>query len=65
MSLAAYRESWKIVKENKSSQGPHIIMYKVAAHNPLLGQIFHQKSEIPYLSGYSFRRYRTGTNVMF
>ena len=64
MSLAAYRESWKIVKENKSSQGPHIIMYKVAAHNPLLGRIFDQKSEIPYLSEYSFRRYLTGANVM-
>ena len=26
INLAAYRESWRIVKENTSSQGPHIGM---------------------------------------
>ena len=30
MSLAAYRESWKTVKENTSLQRPHIGMYKAA-----------------------------------
>ena len=64
MSLAAYRESCKIVKENTSSQLPHIGMYKESAHHPQLGQIFHQKSEIPYLSGYSLRRHHIGTDVM-
>ena len=64
MSLAAYREYWKIVKENTSSQGPHIEMYKAAAQHPLLVWIFHQKSEIPYLSGYYLRRHRTGTDVV-
>ena len=39
-------------------------MYKAAAQHPLLGWIFHQKSEISYLSGYSLRRHRTGTDVM-
>ena len=39
-------------------------MYESAAQKPLLGWIFHQKSEIPYLSGYSFRRNRIGTDVM-
>ena len=36
MSLAAYRESWKIVKKNMSSQVPHIRIYKSALHQPLL-----------------------------
>ena len=39
-------------------------MYKAAAQCPLLGWIFHQKSEIPHLSGYSLRRHRIGTDVM-
>ena len=39
-------------------------MYKAAAQHPLLGWIFHQKSEISYLSGYSLIRHRTGTDVM-
>ena len=47
-----------------SSQRPHIRMYIAAAHHPLLGYIFHQKSEIPYLSVYSLRRHRTDPNVM-
>ena len=64
MSLDAYRESWKIVKENTLSQGPHIGMYKATAQHLLLGWILHQKSDIPYLSGYSLRRHLTGTNVM-
>ena len=37
LSLAAYRESWKIFKENMSSQGPHIRIYKAAAHQSFLG----------------------------
>ena len=53
-----------MVNANTSSQGPHIGMYKAAAQQPLLGCILHQKSEIPYLSGYSLRRHRTGTDVM-
>ena len=57
MSLAANRESWKIVKENMSAQVSHIGMYKAAALHPLLGCIFHKKSEIPYLSEYSLRRH--------
>ena len=64
MILAAYREYWKIVKENTSSPGPHIIMYKAAAQHPLLGWIFHHKYEITYLSGYSLRQHCTGNNVM-
>ena len=59
-----YIESCKIEKESKSSQGAHIRLYKVAAQYLLLGWIFQQKSEIPYLSGYSFRRNCTGTDVM-
>ena len=39
-------------------------MYKAAAQNPLLGWIFHQKSGIPYLSGYYLIRHRIGTDVM-
>ena len=39
-------------------------MYKAASHHPLLGWIFHQKSEIPNLSGYSLRRHPKGTDVM-
>ena len=62
--MADYKESWKIVRENKSSQRPHIRMYKAAAQQPLLGWIFHQKSEIPYLSGYYLIRHCTGTDIM-
>ena len=62
--IVAYRESWKIVKYTRSPQGPHIGMYKIAAHQPLLGWIFHQKSEITYLSRYSLRQQRTCTDVM-
>ena len=43
MSIASYIESWKIVKENKSSQGPHIVMYKSESKHPLLVCIFHNK----------------------
>ena len=64
MSLAAYRESWEVFKETTISQGPHIGMYKTAAQHPLLGCIFHQKSEIPYLSEYSIRRHSTDTDIM-
>ena len=64
MSLETYRDSWKIVKENTLSQGPQIGMYKAAKQNPLLGWVLHQKSEIPYLSGYSLRRHCTGTDVI-
>ena len=64
MSLVAYREYWKTVKENTSSQGNHTRMYKVAAQKPLLVWIFHQEYEILYLSGYSLRQHCIGTNVM-
>ena len=64
MSLAAHRESWKIIKENKSSQGSQIGMYKSAEQHPLLGWIFHHNDEITYLSRYSLRRHRTCTNIM-
>ena len=64
MSLAAYRESWRVVKENTSSRGPHIGIYKSEAQHPLLGWIFHQKSKTSYLLGYSLRRHRIGTDVM-
>ena len=39
-------------------------MYKAAEQPPLLGWIFHQKSEIIYPSKYFIRQQRTGTNVM-
>ena len=42
MSLAAYKESLKLVKENTLPQVPHIRMDKAAAQQPLLGWIFHQ-----------------------
>ena len=64
MSQAAYRESWKIAKENRSSQGPHIVMYKAAAQHPLLRLIFHKNYDIPYLSGYSIRRHHIGTDAV-
>ena len=64
ISLASYIESWKIFKENMSSQIPHLGMYKAAAQHSLLGCIFHQKYEIPYLPGYSLRRHCDGTGVM-
>ena len=64
ISLATYIESWKVVKENMSPQGPHIEMYKAVMQHLLLGWIFHQKSEIPYLSGYSFRRNSIITDVV-
>ena len=47
-----------------SSQGPHIGIYKAMAQHPLLGWIFHQKYEIPYLSGYSFIQHSTFADVM-
>ena len=47
-----------------SSQIPHIRIYKAAVHHPLLGWIFHHKSEIPYLSGYYLRIYCTVIDVM-
>ena len=65
ISLAAYRESWEIVKENTYSQGHHIGIYKAAAQHPLLGCIFHQKSEISDLPGYCLRQKCTGTNAVF
>ena len=64
MSLAAYRESWEIFKETTISQGPHIGMYKTAAQHPLLGCIFHQNSEILYLSWYSILQHPTCTNAV-
>ena len=64
MGMASYRECWKIIKENTSSQGPHTGMYKAVAQHPLLGRIFHQKSETLYLSVYSLRRHCIGTAVM-
>ena len=64
MGLAAQREAWKIFKETTFSQGPHIGMYETAAQHPLLGCIFHQKSEIPYLSQYSIQRHSTDTEIM-
>ena len=39
-------------------------MYKSAVQHSLLGCIFHHKSEIPYLPGYSLRRHCIGTAVM-
>ena len=54
----------EIVKDNTSSQGPHIRMYKAEAHHPLLGWMFHYNYEMPYLSGYSLRRHRSGIDVM-
>ena len=44
MILNTYREFYKIVKENMSSQVPHNGMYKAAAQHPLLGCIFYKKS---------------------
>ena len=47
-----------------SSHVPHNRIYISSVHHPLLGCVFHQKSEIPYLSGYSIRRHRIGTDVI-
>ena len=51
MILAAYRESWKIAKENKSSHEPHIRMYKVMEHHPLIGRIFHKSIKLHTYEG--------------
>ena len=64
ISLGIYRESWKLVKENMSSQGPHIRLHKAAAQHHLLGSIFHQKYDITYLSVYSLHWHSTVTDVM-
>ena len=63
-SFTKYIAYWKKVKENISLQGPHIRMYKAAAHNHLLGWIFHRKSGFPYLSWYSICQNCTCTDVM-
>ena len=55
----------EMAKENNSSYGTHIGMYKVASQNPKLGWIFHLKLEIPSLEGYAPERQWLSTYVMW
>ena len=64
MSLQEFRHSWKQVKERTSSIGPHIGHYKAATQNPMLARLFHLKSEIPLLGGFTPKCYQRGLDVM-
>ena len=63
-SLQAYREGWKKTKERTASGELHMGHFKAGAIHKKLGWVHYQMSLIPMSTGYSPKRWKTGTDVM-
>ena len=61
-----YKEGWKKVNERTSSSpsGLHVGHWKCGSTDPRINWINTCLANIPYMSGYSPRRWQRGTNVM-
>ena len=64
MSREEFVTSWKNVRENTPSLGPHIGNYKAAVQHQHLASIFYKKSLISFKGGFAPKQYCKGLDVM-
>ena len=61
-----YKSGWKNVKERTSSSpsGLHVGHWKYGSLNPMINWLNTSMANIPFMSGYSLKRWKQGINVM-
>ena len=61
-----YKSGWKNVKERTSSSpsGLHVGHWKCGSLNPMINWLNTSMANIPFMSGYSPKRWKQGINVM-
>ena len=63
-SIQEFRKGWKKTKEKTASGELHMGHFKAGSLHTKIGWVHHQMSSIPMSTGYSPKRWKTGTDVM-
>jgi len=66
ITAAEIKQTWKVVKEHKSSapSGRYNGVYKAMTQDPELLRILEVSMNLPLLTGYSYRRWNTMVDIM-